>query len=310
MTNEQPTAAGVPPKDGEIPLEDIDRLLEQEDPDFTKSLEEVRSIESDKSVDIEATADLGDDPNLPAANAKPETGWRKVRTRIREAITRAKLNFKVRMVTLGRDSLIFIKTKPKEFALYSVVMLKSAGKNAAAPLVAYKNADRSRKVLVLLLILMGTASVWILLANFKGIWIPQLTEPILRNFETGADWVEEYDPKQPGESFYAAFPQERHEFLFRKMKVNLKRTKDNPLPMGAFEIIVLLDSKDTALEVRDRETEFFDLLQRVFEDETFNDLESELGKNRLKGRIKRELNQKLTQGWIKDVSYKTFILKP
>ena len=80
--------------------------------------------------------------------------------------------------------------------------------------------------------------------------------------------------------------------------------------MGAFELIVLLDSKDTAIEIRDREVEFFDLLQRVLEEESFADLESELGKQRLKGRVKRELDQKLTQGWIKDINFKTFILKP
>jgi flagellar basal body-associated protein FliL len=80
--------------------------------------------------------------------------------------------------------------------------------------------------------------------------------------------------------------------------------------MGAFEIVVLLDSKDTAIEVADRQVEFFDLLQRVFEEESFNDLETELGKSKLKSHLKRELNQKLTQGWAKDISFKTFILKP
>lgn len=40
----------------EIPLEDIDKILAAEDPDFAKSLEEVRAVEVDKSVVIEASA--------------------------------------------------------------------------------------------------------------------------------------------------------------------------------------------------------------------------------------------------------------
>ena len=86
-----------------------------------------------------------------------------------------------------------------------------------------------------------------------------------------------------------------------------KATAENPNPMGAFELVVELDSDDTAIEVRDREVEFFDHVQRVFEDETFRDLETVLGKDRLKSRIKRELNHKLTQGWVKDVKFKTFV---
>jgi flagellar basal body-associated protein FliL len=94
------------------------------------------------------------------------------------------------------------------------------------------------------------------------------------------------------------------------MKVNLRRTAENPNPMGAFEVIVQVDSKDTAIELRDREVELNDHLQRVFEEETFSDLETEIGKARLKTSLKRELNQKLTQGWVKDISFKTFVLKP
>ncbi len=90
----------------------------------------------------------------------------------------------------------------------------------------------------------------------------------------------------------------------------MKRPKENENPMGAFEIIVLLDSKDTAIEVRDREVELHDALQRVFEDESYGELESESGKGRLKSRLKRELNAKLTQGWVKDVTFKHFIIKP
>ncbi|MBX3021544.1 MAG: flagellar basal body-associated FliL family protein [Bdellovibrionales bacterium] len=310
MSNAQPpSSSDGQTKGAEVPLEDIDRLLEQADPEFTKSLDEVRAVEVDKSIEIEAT--ITDDELEGGEQASPtESRWRRMRTRVRLSIFAFRQRLKNGIINFAKSALVWLKVKPKEYALYSIATAKVLAKKSAVPLVAFRNAERSQKILVLLLFAMAGVSLWILAANFKGIWLPKLTEPILRNLGQNAEWVESYDPKQEGESFYTAFPQERHEFLFQRMKVNLRRTAENPLPMGAFEIIVLLDSKDTAIEVRDREVEFFDLLQRVFEEETFVDLETELGKQKLKSRLKRELNQKLTQGWVKDVNYKTFILKP
>lgn len=273
-------------------------------------MDEVRAVEVDKSVEIEATItpdELGGEDGTANANISL---WRKIRNRIRLSIFSFRQRLKAKATAFAKNSLMWLKTRPKEYALYSFILLKAGAKKSTVPIIAFKNAERGQRLMVLVLVALISGCLWILLANFKGIWIPHLTEPILRSFADQADWVETYDPREEGESFYAAFPQERHEFLFRKMKVNLRRTPGNPLPMGAFELIVLLDSKDTAIEVRDREVEFFDLLQRVFEEESFGDLETELGKSKLKSRLKREMNQRLTQGWVKDVNFKTFVLKP
>lgn len=311
MTDTPPPAA--PSDSADIALEDIDKLLESEDPEFAKSLDEVRTVANDQDVTIEASAI---DESLEAPDAGPlaekSVAGRisRLKARVRLAWAGIRLRLATRMKTAVRDFIVFLKTRPKQFFFFLLVVSKRAYVSAKVPVHAYQQANRAQRLSVLTLVLASIVSVWVLFANFKGIWLPQINEPMLRSFEPFADSVETYDPKDEGESFYSAFPQERHEFLFPKMKVNLRRTAENPDPMGAFEIIILLDSKDTAIEVRDREVEFGDLLQRVFEEESFTDLESELGKSRLKSRLKRELNQKLTQGWAKEVSFKTFILKP
>jgi flagellar basal body-associated protein FliL len=297
-----------PTKAQEVPLEDIDRLLQEEDPEFARSLEEVRNVEIDQSVEIETTVPDDDALSPDDGFATPEKGrWR---ARVRGAWVAFKLGVKSRIAAAFRATLIFLKTRPKEFALYALALSRVLIRKSLAPLIAFRDADRKQKLLSVVLVGVAAASLWILLSNFKGVWLPALNEPILRSLETDADGVFTYDPKDPGESFYAAFPQERYEFLFQKMKVNLRRTADNPLPMGAFEVMVVLDSKDTAIEVRDREVEFYDLLSRVFEDQTFASLATERGKGRLKAEMKRELDQKLTQGWVKEIDFKTFILKP
>lgn len=310
MSNETPNSEISPTKGGEIPLEDIDRILSEEDPEFAKSLEEVRQVEDDATVVIDSSVPdetLGAEEKVEAAT---KLGLKRRWTQAQLWMFQKRVRFQAWVVAATIHSLLWLRVRPKEILLYTFKMLSMVIKKAKAPIQAFRNADLRQKFSVLLLLVMAITSSWILIHNFKGIWLPQFNEPILRDFKSSADSVTKFDPAQEGESFYAAFPQERHEYLFGKMKVNLKRTPEHPLPMGAFELIVLLDSKDTAIEVRDREIEFNDQLQRVFEDETFSDLESELGKTRLKSRLKRELNQKLTQGWVKDVNFKTFILKP
>lgn len=307
------TSAETPsqPKDGEISLEDIDRLLDAEDPDFAKQLEEVRSVEVDKSVNIESDVPGEDGLNNEAqSEPKPESRAQKIRAWIRTKNAAFRQYLRVRLTTARKDSIIFLKTRPKEFLFFSIAIIKMLLKKAMIPLRAFQSANRAQKITVLILISMMAGMLWVLKSNIKGIWIPQINEPLLTSFEEHADWTESYDPKEGGESFYSAFPQDRHEFLFGRMKVNLHATPENPNPMGAFEIIVQVDSKDTAIELRDREVEFFDYLQRVMEEETFASLETEVGKSKVKTSLKRELNKKLTQGWVKDISFKTFVLKP
>jgi flagellar basal body-associated protein FliL len=297
-------------KSEEIPLEDIDRLLATEDPEFAKSLEEVRAVDSNKEVIIEADAideGLVVDEQI---EVKPEGRLARWRHALRMRLMTMKARAKHRLMSALSASVVFIRTRPKELLLYLIAMARATISSLQVPVKAFRAANRWQRLGALAMILCFVAALWVLLANVKGVWLPQLNPPILHSFVPLADHLETFDRKDPGQSFYTAFPQERHEFLFPKMKVNLKRTAENPLPMGAFEVIVLLDSSDTAVEVHDREVEFSDLLQRVFEDETFPDLETEIGKNTLKSHLKRELNQKLTQGWVKDVNFKTFILKP
>lgn len=299
------------PKD-EVPLEDIDRLLAEEDPEFTKSLEEVRAVEIDKNVVIEATVideTLGEETAVIAEDEKVGR-FKKALHQIRAKITSLRHGFRARLIQFGKDALVWLKVRPKEYALFALALSIQVYGRLKVPAKSFAQAPRLVQLSIFILIGVMVAVFWVFKANLKGIWIPHLMDPILTSLEPKADFVETYDPKAGTESFYAAFPQEVHEFLFKKMKVNLRRTAENPLPMGAFEVVVEVDSKDTAVELRDREVEFHDLLQRLFEDELVTQLDGETGKKVLKGRIRKELNAKLTQGWIKDIHFKTFVLKP
>lgn len=315
MTSGQ--SPGNAPESDEINLEDIEALLEAEDPEFSQSMNEVRSVEVDKTVEIEAsTYDDITDEDDPQGQIESDdmSRWTRWRLRVisflgdRYRVLRARLKEGAKSWAL--NSLVWLKTKPKEYGLYTLALSKQLLKWMVFPFRTFAQATWPKRLAYLVFLTMASVFVAVLLGNLRGIWLPLFYEPVLSSFADVAERKIQISADDPQESFYSAFPQQRHEFLFRKFKVNLHRTPENPLPMGAFELIVELDSKDTAIEVRDREIELFDLLQRVFEEENVKELATELGKSRVKSRLKRELNQHLTQGWAKDVNFKTFILKP
>lgn len=311
MTESTPPPSSGAPASDDISLENIDALLESEDPEFSKQLKDVASVAPAADVVIETSTEAVELDPSEQIDAAPTTFKGKAKLWLKNRIQALIGRMKTGLAVAARELLIFLKTRPKEFLLFSFAMFKILLKSLWIPIKAFQAASGTKKLAILTFLLLGTAAIAVGFANFKkGIWIPQINEPILNSLEDHATGVEDYTPSQQDESFYSAFPQERHEYLFNKFKVNLSRNSEHPNPMGAFEIIVLLDSRDTAIEVGDRRVEFFDLMQRALEEETFESLETEIGKSRLKSKLKRELNQKLTQGWVKDISFKTFILKP
>ena len=195
MSDTQP-----PPKDqtlGDIQLEDIDALLLAEDPEFTQSLEEVRAVAPDANITIEASAsDDGDTTPESAesqADAHNETRLGKFKARLklkwRAFWSAFKLRAKERLAKAGKDLVVFLKTRPKEFLLFSIAMSKVGAKNAMVPVRSFQAATLNQRLATLFLVALALASVCVLLANFKGRWLPHFHEPILGSFAKSADWV-------------------------------------------------------------------------------------------------------------------------
>ena len=268
------------------PAVDFDQLLESVDPGFTRSLEDLTRI---SNADVEIAADAldldgpDDEDDLPHAGP-PADASRAVRLRYHLVGLLAFLLFFARR---SFDTLKFLAH-------------------------AFKNASRAQKGLALLLVVITGLVVYLLVANLRGTWLPSIGAPVVGHLAPYADKVTVLDAKELGDrvDLNAAYPAETHEFLFRRFKVNLRATKENPQPMGAFEFVVSTDTKETLIEARDREVEFADAVERLFEEQTFHDLATEFGKAQLKNRLQGTLNDKLSAGRVTAVNFKTFILKP
>jgi flagellar basal body-associated protein FliL len=282
-------------------LEDLDKLLEQEDPGFGQALAAVRAVVVESSVQIDSEGasvelEVAEEQAIAAKGIKP---W----------LVRRKLNLQAQIRRLKASIIIFIKTVPKEFALFLLATLKRFGGVLKAVLKEFGHLSKMQKLSVLVLGLMSVLTVGIVMKNLKGHWLPSLLPPILMSLSDIADNSFEFDPKETV-PFFKAFPQDPELFLFPRIKVNLRRSPEHPNPMGAFEVYVQIDSHDTAIEIQSRQTELFDVVQRTFEGLSYTDLETETGKGRAKMVLKRDLSKQLTQGWVTDVHFKMFILKP
>ena len=79
--------------------------------------------------------------------------------------------------------------------------------------------------------------------------------------------------------------------------------------MLAFELNIEGMTAEVVVEIKDREAEFKDLILRTAEELNYDDLSGADGKKNLSERILNVINSNLTQGQIRKVLYKSFVLK-
>jgi flagellar basal body-associated protein FliL len=322
--NTSPPTKSPADEAAEISLDNIDEILKQEDPGFVDSLNDIKANPDDLSgAEIESLRI--DDLDGPEDDIEKENRferWGKKFPKLKP-LFQAPDNFKKFL----KQRLIILKGRAKLFVANSLEQLKTLPDRTRKLLsdllfVVRQNKkklsdnldNRSRGERFLIFIfLFGLGGVFgLVLLNMKNShWLPQINRPLVLSLETVADRKWTFDSQVDTIAFLSAFPQEKHNYLFPKVIVNLKvRPGSNAFTMGAFEFYLELDSKDSAIEVKSREVELHDLVQRVTEQFTYEALETERGKDRLKEEIKKSLNQKIVQGWVKDVYIKFFITKP
>ncbi len=314
---------------GEISLENIDEILQQEDPGFVESLGEIKEAgENVEDVELESL-EVDVDSSIKDDDDDKESRLEKIIQQLLKKYPKLKVlntlleKFKkfIRqrlLIWRGRLKLCFfngiehIKTWPDRFKKLLSDLKKLLGALNAQLKEGFSRRTRLEKSLVLVLIFGSGVVLGLTLLNLKNSrWAPFVKSPMLTSFSEIADVEWTYKATTGTLPFLMAFPQTKHNYLFPKVVVNLKaKSGESSFQMGAFEFFVEVDSKDTAIEVKSREVELHDLIQRVVETFSYESLQSERGKERLKEEIKKSLNQKIVQGWVKGVYIKFMITKP
>jgi flagellar basal body-associated protein FliL len=120
-----------------------------------------------------------------------------------------------------------------------------------------------------------------------------------------------YNPESESEAFYGSPRVKTYSFQLKPIVINLKRNiSSNRNPMGFFEFVLDGSSGDVLVEVKARETEILDIIQRVIESMKYEEIDSQDGKLLLKENLRKELNKILLEGSLRKVQIQSIIIKP
>jgi flagellar basal body-associated protein FliL len=175
----------------------------------------------------------------------------------------------------------------------------------------FRSRRHQQKIHLFLLILASLGIVVITGRALRGEKLLNFNEdPFLRSWEQVATRVEDLKPDEPFEEFNSPLRNPEYVVLYKKMFVNLKAKGESRNPMAAFEIFIEASSQESAIELKDREDQFKDVIARVFEAMPYDQVATPEGKEKLKLIIRRNLNEVINKGRVRKVYFKTFFYKP
>lgn len=124
------------------------------------------------------------------------------------------------------------------------------------------------------------------------------------------DEVQDYNPNSETEAFYDNPRFAKNLVTISSMHVNLRPSENSGSnPMLVLEITIEGVSTDSIIEIKDREAELKDMLLRLTESKTYDELSEVEGKQLLCDQYRDALNSVLTTGQVRRVLLKNFIIK-
>lgn len=158
------------------------------------------------------------------------------------------------------------------------------------------------------LLVFSMMSVYLVWVNKKSLLHQDL---FIRSFEKIGTPSVEYNPNSDVEPFYDNPRIAKNLVTIDRLIVNLKASENSSEnPMLVVEVTVEGLSTDAIVEIKDRQAEFRDILARHTEDKKYDELISSEGKRALTDQYRDLLNANLTQGQVRRVMLKSFIIKP
>lgn len=133
----------------------------------------------------------------------------------------------------------------------------------------------------------------------------------MTSFEKMGGPVSDFNPNDETEAFYDNPRFARNLVTLPSIFVNIKASENSgDNPMMVFEVTIEGLSSDAIIEIKDRQVEFKDLISRLSEDKTYDNVISADGKRLLAQQIQDLLNANLTRGQVRRVMFKNFITNP
>jgi len=269
---------------GLMSLEDLDKVIQENDPEALGNIEVLKDNAELNSQTIELLQidDIMGDPK------------RKKSDRF------AKLQFKAKLF------LRWLKTAGLELALKSWVQSKEKSKllNEKRQKLQKQVGGWSKKEkalfasMVLMTVVTGAFFYYAFIKKafyydselFMGSLIPM------------ASSINDLKETDSFERFYNTIRIPKNIFSLRRMVINIQPSESSgPNPMVAYELSLEANSKEVLVEIKDREGEIIDQVQRALEELSFDELSAPEGRDLVEDKVRTRVNQILTLGKVRFV---------
>jgi len=292
----------APHEEGTFTLEDLDSILKESDSEFVSSLQDLKQSAEAAAGNIELL-------DIDGILAEEESKTLKNRfLRLRRRINNEIVLLIVKAKNIGLD---ILQVHLPDFLKFLQKKLKSALAQLSAAMKVFKHWSLTKKLAsVGIFFLCLFVVAYVHRAITHGI-VPEKSHLFVNSLDEWAEKTYVYTPGENLEPFYDSARVKQNIMSLRRIVVNIKPSvTSGPNPMVAFEFFIEGLSSDVTIEIKDREPEVLDLIQRLMEEKTFDELDSADGKVQLNEKIKKELNTFLSKGKVKKVYIKNAIVKP
>jgi flagellar basal body-associated protein FliL len=294
---------------------EIDRILAIEDPSLAEAMKDLAEI-----GDI---GDLGSDgpisDMLVVSAVQSGTAERSIKSRLVHAVNFIRITLQgglgavaSKLTSVSLKALLALIYWLKKFVKES---LPHAIKSAFFAIRAFLNyligLPSKAKGQLLLVLILAAALVLVVRITFVGHFMPAFESRFMGSFADMADEKFQFSKEETWESFDDPMLHPEHVVLIERLIVNLKRSETSTSnSMALVELYLESSTKEAAMEIADREPEIRDLVSRVLERIPSDHLQTQLGKEKLKIILRKNINDFLTRGRVHRVFYKTIVINP
>lgn len=314
-----------PNSSGVISLEDIDKFLEENDPEFTMALNDIVPEELESDIPIETLAlddkTLSEDDEAKAKDGssavlerypRVQESLEKVLAPIKSIPSRSRTwGLKVRneFLSLALSLWSFLRNDLPQWIKFFHAQLKRLLNLIFQALRHFWSKSWKEKLIYLIASLLFIGFFTLVKINLSHTWWPVLFQDYVHSLGQVSDRIVNY--KEGDETLLnESFPQPDFTVLLDKIVLNLRGSSTHSNPMGAFKFYVRADSNETAIEIKDRQIEMLDHVQRALEELTYEEVNGPGGKTIIKSLVRKEINQIVNQGRVLDVFIEMMITKP
>jgi flagellar basal body-associated protein FliL len=280
--------------EGELSLEELDAVIESEDPEFLNKIKEIESEDAKSELNIDLI-DL--DQVLREREGK---SWKARWGRTKK-------------YCYSKLFLVWVLIKNLGVVVFHACLsgLKGLKGNLIEGLRSFSYWPASKKVFFFAVILLVVGTVGFAYRALTHGWIFDKQPLFVRSLQEWSSEAVKFYPAQDMEPFFDSARVAQNLFALKRVVVNIRASESSgPNPMAAFEIFLEGNSIEVIVEVKDRESEIRDRIQRIIEEMTYDQLNLPDGKQTLIEKLRRDVNKLVTLGQIRKIYLKTVVIKP